>query len=667
MSQPDPYDAGYFAGRTSGYGPKGYTPETVDWSGWLEIIQQFQPGGTLCDLGCAFGYLVAEARNLGYAAVGGDISSFAVSQNSELSPWLFHCDVEALPFPDQCFDVVCIFDVLEHAPHGDRALAEAVRILEPSGLLIGTTPDPIFFDREEPTHCFERPPAYWVEQFDLLGLESVFRFSGFTYNFQFVAQRRDPPQPRNLQLFGYDYFGDVPEFLQASPPLSAIPRLGWGPLKDQARPLEGERSRIYLLNPGAGPLRGEIRFEVRNPDHGFAVLRLSMDGLLLREMVLTSEIERLEVTLPNVPIPRGGHNLSWELRPLGPTVEVADITIGCSEMSSRELCLTLPFDLFQRYQMAATLVRHLRPGSILDVGGLLGDAFGHMACSSDFLGGVERVVSSDIRPADLPEHYAADALALPFEDAEFETVLSLDVFEHLPPSQRDTFLDELDRVASHWILIGFPVLTPEVELAERQLLRSLLKGHRFLEEHQEFGLPSRHVVEVWSEKKNYSLRCFASGYLPHWTAMQALTRLFFESGEAEQLRQLNRLYNSSFFESDRKAPSYRQIFLVSKHPGQPRSDAFQDRQPEELTLGKDLLGNPRFLELQRQLLDRSRARSQALSEAHFLAGERQKEIELLYDEVKHLKQELQETPLWRIWRRRNKARRSKLEDRKNSR
>lgn len=48
--------------------------------------------------------------------------------------------LEALPFADECFDVVGAFDVVEHCPDEARALAEIVRVLRPGGRLLCSVP-----------------------------------------------------------------------------------------------------------------------------------------------------------------------------------------------------------------------------------------------------------------------------------------------------------------------------------------------------------------------------------------------------------------------------------------------------------------------------------------------------------------------------------------------
>ena len=45
-----------------------------------------------------------------------------------------------LPFPDQSFDKIAMFDCLEHIEQDDRAVREAVRVVRPGGVVMVTVP-----------------------------------------------------------------------------------------------------------------------------------------------------------------------------------------------------------------------------------------------------------------------------------------------------------------------------------------------------------------------------------------------------------------------------------------------------------------------------------------------------------------------------------------------
>lgn len=50
-------------------------------------------------------------------------------------------DATALPFPDGSFDVVTMFDLLEHVEADDAAAAEALRVLRPGGIVLVSSPN----------------------------------------------------------------------------------------------------------------------------------------------------------------------------------------------------------------------------------------------------------------------------------------------------------------------------------------------------------------------------------------------------------------------------------------------------------------------------------------------------------------------------------------------
>ncbi|MDW6022001.1 methyltransferase domain-containing protein [Mesorhizobium sp. BAC0120] len=50
-------------------------------------------------------------------------------------------DARSLPFADDSFDVVTMFDVLEHIEEDDRAAQEALRVVRPGGCVLVSTPE----------------------------------------------------------------------------------------------------------------------------------------------------------------------------------------------------------------------------------------------------------------------------------------------------------------------------------------------------------------------------------------------------------------------------------------------------------------------------------------------------------------------------------------------
>jgi SAM-dependent methyltransferase len=82
----------------------------------------------------------------GYLYRGADITTLDIDsalggQQPGSAPGDFVCgDARKLPFPDRCFAVVTLFDVLEHIEEDSRAVEEAVRVTRRAGYVLVSTP-----------------------------------------------------------------------------------------------------------------------------------------------------------------------------------------------------------------------------------------------------------------------------------------------------------------------------------------------------------------------------------------------------------------------------------------------------------------------------------------------------------------------------------------------
>ena len=104
--------------------------------------------------------------------------------------------------------------------------------------------------------------------------------------------------------------------------------------------------------------------------------------------------------------------------------------------------------------------------------------------------GVEVVFEQPVAPGMVAIRY--DAGALPFEDGAFDTVISLDVLEHVPPPARAGFVGELARVCARRVFIACP--SDEAVWAE-EVLKQVYAAQGialpgWLDEHDEHGLPT---------------------------------------------------------------------------------------------------------------------------------------------------------------------------------
>jgi SAM-dependent methyltransferase len=95
----------------------------------------------ILDLGCRDGALSAVYLD-GNHVIGVDVDRAALAKAEERGLETAWADIdEPLPFPDESFDVVVAAEVLEHLRLPERALTEAMRVLRPGGLLVGSVPN----------------------------------------------------------------------------------------------------------------------------------------------------------------------------------------------------------------------------------------------------------------------------------------------------------------------------------------------------------------------------------------------------------------------------------------------------------------------------------------------------------------------------------------------
>lgn len=138
------------------------------------FAQRFSSGKLVLDAACGSGYGSAMLAENASAVVGVDISQEAVDYSRAhyaASNLRFSAaDCLALPFPADHFDLVVAFEIVEHLHDPAAFLAELDRVLKPSGLLIISTPNRLYYteERGEINPFHEREFTY-TEFDELLG------------------------------------------------------------------------------------------------------------------------------------------------------------------------------------------------------------------------------------------------------------------------------------------------------------------------------------------------------------------------------------------------------------------------------------------------------------------------------------------------------------------
>lgn len=99
-------------------------------------------GKKALDMGCAFGYVTDLLRNLGYDAVGLDLSKYAIrkAQQSSAHSNFVVADGNSAPFKNNSFNLITCFELIEHIPKPIMLIEEIGRLLKEDGICVLTTP-----------------------------------------------------------------------------------------------------------------------------------------------------------------------------------------------------------------------------------------------------------------------------------------------------------------------------------------------------------------------------------------------------------------------------------------------------------------------------------------------------------------------------------------------
>ncbi len=172
--------------------------------------------GRLLDVGCGTGNFAHEMEKLGgWEVMGLDTSQSAAHYaRKRFGLEVYVGELEEACFPDQHFDVVTLWDVIEHLPDPKGSLAEIARILRTDGLLVIGTPNgdsidarlfgPFWSHWDAPRHFYLFSPHTLKQMLSQVGFQThalrcfFGSWRSFSVSLQYLLHRklgRRPPAP----------------------------------------------------------------------------------------------------------------------------------------------------------------------------------------------------------------------------------------------------------------------------------------------------------------------------------------------------------------------------------------------------------------------------------------------------------------------------------------
>jgi SAM-dependent methyltransferase len=150
---PDPevldklYSDAYYRGSADSQGYYDYAAErralSMSFRKRLEALNSHTAGGRLLDVGCAMGFLLDQARTMGWEPWGVDRSEYGILWGREHLGLknLYIGAVDEVGFEHGSFDAVTVIDVLEHATDPVSLMRSIAALLKPGGVILIDTWD----------------------------------------------------------------------------------------------------------------------------------------------------------------------------------------------------------------------------------------------------------------------------------------------------------------------------------------------------------------------------------------------------------------------------------------------------------------------------------------------------------------------------------------------
>jgi GT2 family glycosyltransferase len=233
----------------------------------------------------------------------------------------------------------------------------------------------------------------------------------------------------------------------------------------------------------------------------------------------------------------------------------------------------IPFDQYQRYEICRRLIdqaskfQNNEKLKILDVGGFFTDDNG-----KPWLPAVEFLPNHEVLVIDTvdvtADHYMkSDGRNLPFPNNSYDIVISNDVFEHIAPDDRQSFINELIRVSASYVILNNPVYSAKSAVAEKIMYEYLVKvlkhEHGMLGEHLQNLVPSREETERMIS--GYPHSSYLSGDIDNWMNFMIIRHELYGRGvDPEIIRMMDAYCNEFHFENEMNLhEGYRSTFIIA--------------------------------------------------------------------------------------------------------
>jgi SAM-dependent methyltransferase len=169
----------------------------------------------LLDIGCGYGFFLKMAEERGWEAVGVDLDPKGIAYSKEcLHVNALLGDLKDVRFPNSSFDLVTLWNVLDHIPDPLDLISEIHRVLKEDGYVFIRTPN----------SGWQYLSFRSAKILRRLGWGKVFDDQPYS---TFIFHQTNFSAPTLRLLFNHSGF--IPLSIKNSPPIPGDPYLGLGP------------------------------------------------------------------------------------------------------------------------------------------------------------------------------------------------------------------------------------------------------------------------------------------------------------------------------------------------------------------------------------------------------------------------------------------------------
>jgi SAM-dependent methyltransferase len=228
------YNKKFFTGSNKRAGYCNYegdrAAEKRNMRNYLTGILRYKKKGKLLDVGCATGLFMDEAEKKGFTVYGIDVSEYAVSiAKKRFGKRVIRSSIEKAKHQNRKYEVITMFDVLEHLNDPRKVLLKLRDVLKKDGLLVINTGDTDSFIAKlqgEHWHFFIPPQHFFyfsqknlydlLDQvgFKVIKVDRKGKWVSLRYLFHLAKQIQDDVIGHaGFTLIGNNFVGKIPIYL----------------------------------------------------------------------------------------------------------------------------------------------------------------------------------------------------------------------------------------------------------------------------------------------------------------------------------------------------------------------------------------------------------------------------------------------------------------------